>query len=108
MEDKNELKAKYARIASDPSQIEMFKNDFIDGKISSLPTPPEEGKATLTYAHGLVQWVKEGEEPAYPVPEEPEIAPDNPSLLLLGQHDDVDENVIVMPSTEVVGNAIIL
>lgn len=28
-----DLKAKYARIANDPSQLEMFKNDLIDGNV---------------------------------------------------------------------------
>lgn len=60
---KNELKAKYARIASDPSQLEMFKDDVIDGTTTCLPELPEgaeEKTLTLTMVNGVPEWSEGG------------------------------------------------
>jgi hypothetical protein len=65
--DKNELKAKYGRIANDPSQLEMFKDDVIDGKVSPLPeTPvdPEDKTYTLRFEDGEIKWSEGGSGPA--------------------------------------------
>ena len=64
--DKNELKAKYGRIANDPSQLEMFKDDVIDGKVSPLPeTPvdPEDKTYTLRFEDGEIKWSEGGSGP---------------------------------------------
>lgn len=55
----NELKAKYGRIANDPSQLEMFKDDVIEGKTTGFPELPEgaEGKAlVLQMQDGELSW----------------------------------------------------
>lgn len=60
---KNELKAKYGRIANDPSQLEMFKDDVVDGVITGLPELPEEteGKTLiLQMQDGELSWTEGG------------------------------------------------
>ena len=67
---KNEQKAKYGRIANDPSQLEMFKDDVIDGNIDMLPElPPDaEGKVlVLKWEDGEAKW-EEGGAPVPPTP----------------------------------------
>ena len=98
--------SKYARIASDPSQITMFKNDLIDGLIGFPALPVDVSKSySLVFAHGLVQWVADGEEPVYPVPDEPET---KGKALLLSPDESVVGDAVIMPNTSVVDGAIIL
>lgn len=63
----NELKAKYARIANDPSQLEMFKNDVIDGVIgggsveiagTSLVIPAQPGPESVVTIDGVKYYHK--------------------------------------------------
>lgn len=99
-------KERYARIASDPSQITLFKNDFIDGKIG-LPTLPSDISKTytLTYAYDLLQWVAEGESPIRPVPDEP-IVDAKAHALILSSDESVESNALTMPNTTCANNAI--
>lgn len=60
--NKDELKAKYGRIANDPSQLEMFKNDVIDGEVAGgIPdAPTEAGTFVLTSTDGVIEWAEGG------------------------------------------------
>lgn len=49
----DELKAKYNRIANDPSQLEMFKNDQIDAM--SVLQEVAEGKTTINEVKALIE-----------------------------------------------------
>lgn len=80
---------RYPRIASDPSQIEMFKNDFIDGKVllqAFSPSEVEAGKPyVLAVVNGIISFAPDGWTPA---PEDPEI---EGKTMLLSKYDDVDD-----------------
>lgn len=80
---KDEQKAKYGRIANDPSQLEMFKDDVIDGEVNGLPETPSESYDTpvvLKCKNGELVWEEEGGGPTPPVPP----TPPTPSLVVKG------------------------
>lgn len=84
--NKDELKAKYARIANDPSQLEMFKDDVINGDVlTSVPEPTIEdaGKVLKVNEEGVLEYA-EGGSPA----------PTHPLNDLLGLHDLFEEIAI--------------
>lgn len=89
----NKLKSKYSRIASDPSQITLFKNDVIDGKAlvaAFAPSTVEEGKPyILSAVNGVISFVPNGWTPE---PEEPEISG---NMLTLSKYDEISDNAIV-------------
>ena len=62
MQDKAQFKAKFSRIANDRSQLEQFKNDFIDGKALIAAFAPADVDSTKVYVlqavNGVISFVQ--------------------------------------------------
>lgn len=86
---KNEQKAKYSRIANDPSQLEMFKDDVIDGTVNGLPDAPEESYSdilVLKLEEGELKWEKEGSGPTPPTPPTPSEPVQKGDFIFMSSH----------------------
>lgn len=96
----------YARIANDPSELRMFKDDFIDGKAGFEGFMPEEVEQDKQYVlqavNGVIKFVPNGWKPE---PVEPEV---EGTTIILSKTDSIEDNVIMLSTSSIDEHTIML